>query len=807
MQRRGMARRKGVAVGRHGFMTSAGTLAVLLACVMSAVTCSPALAAGACPNEAVRAESSLDPETHLPLSVQLPDCRAYELVSPPYTEGFAITEVGALSANGSQMIASSLGAFAGTESDPLTLGESIDGGPVYEFTRNGSGWAATPLDPNLARFPIQTFAGVSSDLTRTLWSTREPTESIYALDLELREPDGSMVKVGPMVPPSLTGPPTGYVGEETGGLEVVGRSRDLSRVLFTVGVNPPGALSFLWPGDTTSLVDGESLYEYAGTGNSSPALVGVNSQGALISDCETSLGGVGRASGTKYNAVSADGETVFFTAVGKSEAECASHSSVHAPAVDEVYARVGGSKTVAISEPSTAQCSSCRTSVKAPAEFEGASEDGSQVFFSTAQQLLPGSSGIYEYDFENPEGEKILPVSAGAPGHETSEPQVAGVVRVSEDGTHVYFVAGAKLTGANSEGREPAEGARNLYVFERDATYPQGRTVFVATLSGGDASDWHSNNGQRAQATPDGRFLVFASEAPSLTSDDTSTVRQIFEYDALQEKLVRVSAGQKAPGGSECRLTKRSEEGYSCDGNTDDPADEPELPASRVGLTAISNDGSYVFFASADALTPDALNNQVVTEYEARQIYAQSVYEYHSSVANDGGSIADGNVFLLSDGHDRTLHNIVASGVQLYGTDASGENVFFSSGDPLVVQDSDTQVSVYDARVDGGFPAPVSPVSCEGEACQGAPSSPVSLGSPASSSVVGGGNLAPPAGSTPAVRPKPLTRAQKLARALRGCSRKPKAKRAACKAQAEKKYGGKAEAGTSDKGRDDVHSR
>ena len=39
----------------------------------------------------------------------------------------------------------------------------------------------------------------------------------------------------------------------------------------------------------------------------------------------------------------------------------------------------------------------------------------------------------------------------------------------------------------------------------------------------------------------------------------------------------------------------------------------------------------------------------------------------------------------------------------------------------LVAQDTDTQWDFYDARVDGGFPAPVVPAGCVGDACQGSP--------------------------------------------------------------------------------------
>ncbi len=75
-----------------------------------------------------------------------------------------------------------------------------------------------------------------------------------------------------------------------------------------------------WPGYTPP---SRSLYEYVGTGNAEPTLVGVANQEALhgsphvnegallISECATELGGENE----KYNALSGSGETVFFTAV------------------------------------------------------------------------------------------------------------------------------------------------------------------------------------------------------------------------------------------------------------------------------------------------------------------------------------------------------------------------------------------------------------------------------------------------------------------------------------------------------------
>ncbi len=73
-------------------------------------------------------------------------------------------------------------------------------------------------------------------------------------------------------------------------------------------------------------------------------------------------------------------------------------------------------------------------------------------------------------------------VSAGS-----ATPHVQGVARISQDGSHVYFVAQGVLTGTpNSQGQTAQAGEENLYVFERDAAFPNGRTPFVATVASSD---------------------------------------------------------------------------------------------------------------------------------------------------------------------------------------------------------------------------------------------------------------------------------------------------------------------------------
>ena len=801
-------------------------VAVLAAAVCAVVltgSVSDALAAGGCPNETLRNGPS----------AELPECRAYELVSPAYTDGAPAFRL-AVSPDGSRMIVQSIGNFGDAKAS------TSNEGATYELTRTEAGWNETGINLEQSHFPYGEFQGASEKLEKSLWRARESSQPVGAVGLYIREADGLVHDLGPTKNPEGTSNGLPGLGDPLAfsGPTYVQGSRDLSHVLFERDAGESAKNEefepTLWRGDTTKPYKHPSLYEYtaAAAERAEPTLVGVapgpeeakhlpSEHPTLVSECGTNLGSRSGTSGDGENAVSETGATVFFTAMaatqGTGSEHCNTSNEGTGPPVNELDARLGAEQTLKISSPShplaqgsgagPEECGpTCEAAAPDEGVFQGASRDGSKVFFLTRQPLLnqdEGATGrgqdLYEDEIEGEGGgakvARVIQLS-----HDPIAGQAAavdGVTRVSEDGSHVYFVAKGELA-SNSNGQAAPfstahDGAENLYVSEPDPAAPNTRqTLFVAMLcstagfsgsvsdsqcNSSDSQMWSSEGTAPAQTTPDGRFLVFSSATDLTAPEDASTTSQVFRYDAETGELVRVSIGKR--GTYECPATKVIEKGFNCNGNTSTfPVSIPD-PSSAGAPAAISNDGSYVVFQSADGLTPGALNGReesVVVNGEESTYLANNVYEYH-----------DGEISLISDGHD-TSQTLGKSSVEVEGMSPSGADIFFSTADRLVPQDTTTQRAIYDARIDGGFPPPVS-TQCD-EACQEPPPSPV-FGVPPSATFEGAGNLAPPPATAP---PKPKTAAQikaeHLSKALKICkSDKSKKKRSACERSARKRYG------------------
>lgn len=749
-----------------------------------------------CGNEAVRGEGVVNPDTGRAFSLALPDCRAYEMVTPTSKDGALVNHGGfvtppSFADDGSRVMLKSLQCFHAPSS---CVGIREAEGEPYAFERTAVGWVTETLAPSAASFSGNTRLAYNANTGLVLFAL--PAVAPALEQFYVRRPDGTLQAVGPLS--EATGPAALPSVQN----DVIIGTSDFSHIVYESGLNG-------WPSfdETTG---GGTTYEYAGSGQSRPVLVGVTGGAgntSLISRCGTMLGGFNTVRANQ-GSLSADGRTVYFTARACSTGTGVNAGvAVPAPAL---YARIDGSRTVPISasapEP---QCdTACQQAPAGDAGFEGASADGSRVFFTDTRQLTnsasedshAGDSGngcqstaavasgcnLYEVECPNhceDEAEKrLIDVSAPASGGEA--PRVQSVMALSSDGSHVYFLAKGVLSeGVNAEGREPLEGAENLYVYERDSEHPDGQLRFIATLSVDQDPELSAN------VTPDGRFLVFRSHR-GLTPDVTHSEgpAQVYRYDAHSERLLRVSIGEQGfnDNGNDAQGDAsfvRAQEG------------DAQNPARRD--PTMSDDGSYVFFQSPAGLTPGALNNRPVTGNP--HALAENVYEWEAQ-GRGGCEQASGCVSLISDGRDVIEGSRVPSAVRLLDVDVTGENVLFETADQLGSGDTDTQVDIYDARVNGGFPAPVSPPPCEASeiplagVCRQAGSTPSVFAAPGSLVFSGPGNTIT---ETRPVTGKPvargLTRAQALKRALAVCRGRShaggRARRVACERRARKRYG------------------
>jgi hypothetical protein len=497
------------------------------------------------------------------------------------------------------------------------------------------------------------------------------------------------------------------------------------------------------------------------------------------------------------------------------------------PAKTSVSAVAG--EVLTLSTSATASAPAVKLSFKvalANVVFHGASADGSKVFFTTEQKpLVPAgasaatTSNLYEYDFDKPGNEKLVDLTP------TSLPEgagVVGVVRSSSDGTHIYFIAKGVLA---SEGPEveptpgvteksgPAKaGERNLYGVDTDT----GTIKFIATglpiVPGAPNGGLHVAEGETtveqvpyAQTTLDGRDLVF--DSTSALAGDTNPPNKllhpevVYRYDFDSGELTWISQASqelKAESGS-----PNPNEGLSSwVAQNPTPAstrgalaDVDDYSRAITGEAGGEHDGEDILFTTQERLAPrdEAVGKQA------------QLYLWHCTLPCPHAE-KEGSVRMISDGLSGVEPDLGESAVVSPGErpttaiSASGSDIFFSSRTALVGQDGDELVDLYDARIDGGDPAPAVERPCAGEASCLPPRSPSALGSfgtSTSSLLAAGGNLAPPTGGllafhTVKPKPKPLTRAQQLAKALKTCKTKPRGRRAACNAQARKKYGTKA---------------
>jgi len=439
------------------------------------------------------------------------------------------------------------------------------------------------------------------------------------------------------------------------------------------------------------------------------------------------------------------------------------------------------------------------------AVFQDASADGSRVFYTENGSVH--SCGIVE-----------------VAGRLSCTPEVLGetegvMLGVSEDGTYAYRVAGHVLYEDHLEGGV-------------------WQSTRVAELSGEDRPDWAKGEDELSQLTarvsPDGRWVAFMSDRDLVGYDTDDAVsgrpdEELYVFDAVTGRLACASCD---PTGARPTGVEYEQEGKGMpeDAGHDAWGQSSWLAADVPGFTQVESSpgfGSYqprylsnegrVFFDSDDALVPQDINGTWdVYEYEPEKVPAGGEHPCAASstsgsvvfkpartyeVEGEKGESGAGCVGLISSGNSAQesafLDADEGGGAGEHGKPgtAAGGEVFFMTTAKLAPQDFDKSYDVYDAHECTAAspcipPPPGAEAECTtAEACRAAPlPEPGIYGAPASATFSGIGDL--PAPKPAAVVKKPLTRAQKLADALKGCRKdRRKAKRASCEKAAKKSYG------------------
>jgi hypothetical protein len=621
-----------------------------------------------CPNEAFRTGPS----------ALLPDCRAYELVTPldkggadirvlPTNSGDpAVLEQSSIS--GDRLAFGSVRAFGDAASAPLTsqyIARRVEGSEWQTHSinspRRGKGFNAIAEADSEFKF----FSPDLCDAWQIPYDAETPLGegaqeglsgfvNLYRRSDRLCGPE-AYEALAPLAKPKGLPKGVGLV------LELMGVSGDGTHAIFRTNgeLTKEGTGGFF------------QLYESVqGAGLRFVCVLPGPGGGVTNKACMAGSGQRNETRGANVQgAISEDGERIYWSDSEGGEGK--------------LYLRVGGTQTLAVSEDAEAAAGTSGSF------FWGASKDGGRAIFTTGGRL-------YEFTLA---GEATQLLAEG----------VLGVMGMSEDASRGYFASSEVLpeSGQNSEGAEASEDEPNLYLYEE--TEGGGQTSFVATLAAEDLAAPLAPEPRlrSSRVSPDGLHAAFTSVAP-LTDYDNSdaesgeAVREVYLYDAAAKKLRCASCN---PSGA--RPVSALSKGIPFAGLI--PGFETQMHAARV----LSEDGRRLYFESADRLAP-ADSNGAVDVYGWEEAGAGTCTTSSPSYSSQD----EGCISLISSGKSPLDSRFVEAS-------PDGRDVFFGTLSSLLPQDYGL-IDIYDARAGGGLPTPPPEVPpCEGDSCHNPPAAPV----------------------------------------------------------------------------------
>jgi hypothetical protein len=619
-------------------------------------------------------------------SAQLPDCRAYELVTPADTGGLtpdaASGEVSHLF--DSWPVAPS-GAGAGERITYFTNGTlpGFDGNGLADGYRAVRGDGPHPQGGWQSELFSPTYSDAAVDLAHGLSPEGVSPDQEYSL---WRTPAGE----GALEPGTHLRTPAGF--------QTLGQG--------SLGTDPNAESHYVSPGGTHVIFSSKAHLELAtplASANTDAIYDrGAGSSSAHVVSLKPGSVAFGAGKDATFVGSTEDGRVVAFEVGGV------------------LYLRQDDETTIQVAN--------------APNTFAGISADGKRVFYVGAAVGGPNPEAavLWMFDTDMATATEIAPESR--------------FVNVSADGSRVYFASAHVFDDAH----EGVSDERNLYVWDAateatrfvavldrkdfDESESFGEEFFGDTdnlIRWPDAVSWPHLGGFRGRGlsptrtTPDGSVLVFESYTRLTLYDNTeASASACGDPEEASDSCLEIYQYDDAAAAGE-RLTC-----LSCDPTGARPTGDSNLQQLATGTLAAKNllipnltaDGQRVFFQTEDALIPEDANE------------AADVYEWLAQGA--GGCARIGGCLALISSGQGEIDNI------LYGMTPDGHDVFFVTSDRLYDADIAGSPSIYDAREGGGIPEPPVEKVCSGDACQPTGSAAPALPSPTTTGS-GGGNVPP----------------------------------------------------------------
>jgi sugar lactone lactonase YvrE len=546
------------------------------------------------------------------LSALLPDCRAYELVTPADTNGRAPLGIGREGGNFTTRQVSPAGDKVPFRVEGGTLpGSGGTGsylGDPFLASRGATGWSTAYIGPTAAEAVAVTPGWTSPDQGYSFWTAESKGYALYegVSTSYLRFPDGHSEILGQGsigIDPEAVG---ALISED--GDHVIFATGALDRVSTAVQIEPDAA-----PSGTAAIYDR--------TADGVVHVVSLKPGGArLVADENVVLQGT-----------SLDGKGVAFT-VNKT-----------------LYLRYQNEETFEIGEG---------------VEFAGLAEGGNLLFYVEGGQL---------WRFDATTGERVAfssgvvtPVNVSADGSTayfvstaklTSELNPNGEA-ASADKQNLYVSKEGALRFIATVTDRDVKGMSN------GTSQVDGLGLWVLAVSRKETSPGRLSI-DPSRTSLDGSVLLFQSRAP-LTGDDPGGYSQVYRYDSQGERLHCLSCNPtRTPATGDARLQSENREGFALffslatlenlradgrraifespeplvPGDTDGLQDVYEWEDSGVGtcaspggcvslissghserndyLYAVSESGNDVFFLSSDLLLPGD-QDETPSIYDAR---------------------------------------------------------------------------------------------------------------------------------------------------------------------------------------------